>query len=499
MSRQQTSSPGRNLPGGCLKSSGGNPHLRMVSAWDRYWFRPVAAIRPYLLMKGVLFLLAFDAWVLRVPHGGRYGDGGFNVAHFQWLDALQPLPSPELYVGLMLSVGMLALVCMLTDASRWALALLALMWTYGWAMSLHDTYQHHYFLSLVLTALVFFPRLRAQRLYPTNSVAPRGKRRRKAQPSSASRPTVISWTYALLGANVAIVYAFTAVTKLDIEWRTQVFRQLVGAGPVLGPLEQWFAGLGVSGVAVWGAVGLTIFTMECLVAVGYVLAVRLDENPHWWLRVVTWLAFVAAVGFHISADVLLRLRIGWFSYYMILLACIYFLPKSFLWAIGTLVTWPTRLGAKWSIAPAAAESRTRKRNIGLTLTGVTATAIIIGSVGFTFDLPGAATIGVLAASALVGVTLLAFARGQLQDALRYILATALAGASMWAAIGQSTVRFQYYGLVADHRQLRGDLEGALEAYERAIRYVPDRERSRVERIVDEVRRQLGRSAKGGAG
>jgi hypothetical protein len=165
---------------------------RTMQAWEHYWFGPVAPIRPYLLVKGGLCLLAFDAWMLRVLRGGRYGEGGFNVAHFRWLDTLQPLPSPGLYVGLMLAVGMLAMVCVLADTGPWALALLALMWTYGWAMSMHDSYQHHYLLSLILTALVFLPRLRVHDVYPTGVVV-RARKGRKSRPSSAAEPRVSSW------------------------------------------------------------------------------------------------------------------------------------------------------------------------------------------------------------------------------------------------------------------------------------------------------------------
>src|SRR3990172_13187717 len=80
-----------------------------MSLWDRYWFGSMAAIRPYLLVKAVLIMVAFDVWMLRIQRGRLYGQDGFNVAHFQWLDAVQPLPRPGLYVGLMLCVGILAL------------------------------------------------------------------------------------------------------------------------------------------------------------------------------------------------------------------------------------------------------------------------------------------------------------------------------------------------------------------------------------------------------
>ena len=147
--------------------------LRLAAAWDRYWFGPIAAIRPYLLMKVMWGLLAFDVWMERVPLAGRYGAGGFGVAHFRWLDSVQPLPTPELYVGLMLAIGLLAVVCVLTDAPRWMRALMALLYTYGWAMSLHDGYQHHYFISLVLATFVFFPDLRGCDLFVDSSAASR--------------------------------------------------------------------------------------------------------------------------------------------------------------------------------------------------------------------------------------------------------------------------------------------------------------------------------------
>ena len=187
--------------------------LRLAAAWDRYWFGPIASIRPYLLMKVVWCLLAFDVWMERVPLGGRYGAGGFGVAHFRWLDSLQPLPSPELYVGLMLAVGLLAVVCVLTDAPRWMRALVALLYTYGWAMSLHDGYQHHYFISLVLATFVFLPHLRGCDFFVTRAL-PADKRQRTRQRAQATR-TVTAWGFALLEATVGIVYLYTAATKWD--------------------------------------------------------------------------------------------------------------------------------------------------------------------------------------------------------------------------------------------------------------------------------------------
>src|SRR5262249_8829724 len=144
----------------------------------------------------VLCLLAFDVWILEVPLGWRYGMNGFNVAHFAWLDALQPLPSPALYVGMMLATGVVALVCAFRDTSRWTRVLLLVLYTYGWMMSLLDIFQHHYLLSLILTMFVFFPRARLVDLYR----APRG---------TEPRPAVETWAYVLLGATMFIVYVYT--------------------------------------------------------------------------------------------------------------------------------------------------------------------------------------------------------------------------------------------------------------------------------------------------
>jgi hypothetical protein len=463
-----------------------------MEAWEHYWFGPVAAIRPYLLVKGGLCLLAFDAWMQRVPHGGRYGEGGFNVAHFRWLDAVQPLPSAGLYVGLMLAVGMLAMVCVLTDMGPGALALLALMWTYGWAMSMHDSYQHHYLLSLILTALVFLPRLRVHDVYPTGVVT-KARKGRKSRPSSDAEPRVSSWAFVLLAVNIGIVYAFTALTKLDTEWRTgQVFQQQAGMEPVVA----WFARHGVSREMFSGAVAPTMAALECLIAVGYVLAVRVDANPKRWLRIVAGLGFVLAAGFHVGAELFLPLRIEWFSYYMILLACIYFLPRSLLRAGGALLAWPVRLAARWAFASATATTRTRPSHIVLTVIALTAVVGLLGAAGSSLALPGADTVGWLIASVLVGGTVLAFVRGRQQDAMRYVLATGLAGGVMWAAIGQSTVRVQYHRFVGDQLQTRGNLAAALEAYQEAARYAPDQERARLEQLVSGLRRRLGRPTGG---
>lgn len=443
----------------------------MTAVWDRYWFGDVAAIRPYLLTKVLLCLVAFDVWMERVPLGGRYGAGEFGVAHFRWLDALQPLPSPGLYVGLMLAVGMLALVTALTDAGRWARALVALMYTYGWAMSLHDGYQHHYFLSLVLATFVVFPHLRARDLFATEATppAPPAKKPRRARRCEPDNRRVCAWGYALLGATVGIVYAYTAATKWDPEWWAGDVMGRLGRKS-FGSMAARLADNGVPPEMLWVVQGMSVFAVECLVAVGYVLAVRLDGSCSRSLRTVAWLAFLAAVGFHVSAEVVLSLRIGWFSYYMIALACVFFLPSSVLYRLGALSYRSTvRLAAVGSDFIGSA----RPSSDRLLIFAVVGVASVVAALGRSVELPGAEIAGLLAAAALLGTGAVTLVLGRHREVLRYTLATGLAAAFMWVAVAQSDVRPVYHTSVGQDLQKRGDLAGAAIAFERARRYAPD--------------------------
>ena len=165
--------------------------------------------------------------------------------------------------------------------------------------------------------------------------------------------------------------------------------------------------------------------------------------------------------FHfIGNEIIATLRIGWFSYYMIVLAAIYFLPASLLWAVGWLVTWPIRsLGALWSRVPRAFTER------GGFSIGSTAVAGL------------ALSAGLLAALTIVGTTLVGLVgRGHL-NALKYGLATALATILMWLVITESMVRFEFYELAGAQKQAQGDVDAAIKNMEKAIRYVPQRRRN----------------------
>ena len=97
-----------------------------MKALERYWFGDVALARPYLVLRFVLALLAFDMWIDMMPHGAKYGIGAFNVAHFAWFGAF--VPSSGFYLGVLAFTGVLALSQALYRPHRIALVLIAAGW-----------------------------------------------------------------------------------------------------------------------------------------------------------------------------------------------------------------------------------------------------------------------------------------------------------------------------------------------------------------------------------
>jgi len=423
-------------------------------------------------MKAVLLVLAFDVWLVRVPKGWKVGVDGFNVAHFQWLDWLQPLPVPGLYVGVQLLVGIVALVCAFTEAGLWLRILLASLHTYSWAMSLLDNYQHHYFLSLVLGAFIFFPRIRALDFYPAK--IDRAAEREEGAHVVVGRGNISSWAYVLLGVTIAIVYFFTAINKLEPGWRAELMiGELARDQNLLGSVESWFSDLGVVREQFWQWMALSVFTVEVFLGASYLLALRQDGERRLWRSVLGGLAFVTALVFHgIVNEFFLALRIGWFSYYMVALAGIYLLPASMLWQVGKMVTWPYRRVASHAHSLLASLNTAPKLSMTLTVAGSLVMIIFTGAVGLALDLPGASNVGFLTAFALLSILLFALARRCHRDAVRYIVAAGLANLFLCLAVTQSTVRFEYYDSVAAHLRERNNLRAAAEADEKARRYLP---------------------------
>jgi hypothetical protein len=142
-------------------------------------------------------------------------------------------------------------------------------------------------------------------------------------------------------------------------------------------------------------------------------------------------------------------------------AFIYFLPESILYEIGKFATWPARrFGEMWLNLRTARRAAITKVRISLTTIGALFIALLAARIGFTLDLPGASTAGWLIAIVLASVFLTALVLRRYEEVERYVLATGLATVMMWIAVAHSTVRTDYYRMLTEHNESKGNHEAA---------------------------------------
>jgi len=513
-----------------------------VNAFEPYFYGEHGAARSYLFAKLFPLLLALDTWMLMIGHAGRYGVAGFNVAHFAWLDALLPMPVAGFYVGVLVLTGLLSLVVALTGVRRSTGLVLFALYTLSWSMSMLDSYQHHYLLSVLLLCFAFFPELTAAQLHAQPPAAPdegRGKPKRAIEHEleRAQRDELWGWVYTgvvlaaglgyalidhgthtwvaffafacvvavatafytpqrpapplaagfgfnLLGVTVCVVYLYTALAKMDANWIAGHTLLRISA------VEREFAGLAALGEALgiererfWGLFATLVIPQELFVGAAYLLAVRSDRAPRAWVSALTGAAFALAIALHVGAEAM-GLEIGWFSAYMLLLACCYLLPLRAVDRLVTALTWPARWVARQAGELGDAAQVPLAGSLGLALGG----GALLLMVGKLIDLPGAVPACGIAAAALLVVTLVCARRGR--DPRGHIAASAVAGMAMWLAIASSPVRWDFYRYLGGDLMRRDEPEAALEAYLRGERYAPPG-KSRADKI-EQLRERLGR-------
>ncbi len=251
-----------------------------MNALQKYWFGDVALGRPYLVLRLVLGLLAFDVWLNMIPEGVKYGVGAFNVAHFPWLDGF--VPGAGFYLGVLAFTSVLALSQALYRPHRIAVVLIAVGYTLGWSCSLLDSVAYHYLLSLYLVCFVFFPMLSA----------------RAAFSRSENPPTGSVAAYVLLCVTTAIVYFY---------------------------------------VAAWSAAEGQRYWLPMLCCAGYLLASMQDRLELPPLKAGIPALIAAPLAFHLSTP-----QQGWLPVYMIGIALVVFLPARWVHVVGRTSTRPAR-------------------------------------------------------------------------------------------------------------------------------------------------------------
>jgi hypothetical protein len=429
--------------------------------------------RAFFLRRGLFILLAFDAWLVMLEHGGRYGAGDFNVAHFTWVDALVGVPSAGLYVGLLIVTGWLAFALAVVRACWFEKAVLAGLYTASWAISLHDSYQHHYLLSWLLAFCACVPEPKLE-----DCVRPQAER----------IPAVgLSLTY----LTCAIVYVFTAISKSSHDWRSgAVLARLSHSRPpgasvpgVLDGLRDWLtAELGFSQQQVFECLAASLIALQLLVALGYLVSPGRDEARRSFRPLLAGLGLACACAFHLGAELSGIFEIGWFSYYMLWIGVVLLAPSRWLaWSAAGMDRC-----ASWFV------SRLHIRRVpgSRPVWGWRALLLVValGACGGALDLPGA-MLGCGIVGGLGALALWRAARREDREALRSrLLAGLLACAALWAAIGLSSVRFDFYRLWAGELARMGELQRALTLYRKAETYAPagKSRASQIERLEREL-------------
>lgn len=448
---------------------------RLADAWNDYWYGAVAPVRPLLLGKILLVVLAFDLWMLRLGGAARYGIDGFNVAHFVWLDAFAPVPTAQTYVAVVMLTGFLALWVAVGGMGRLTLLAVLLLYTYSWSISRLDSYQHHYLFSLLLVARLFFPETRVRDLFPGPGDTPATKVNDDRQASAGQA----AWAYRLFGVSVAIVYLYAAVAKLDQQWLSGHTLRRILEPESDSLLWTIIRGLGISPATTLVPMALGAILLELALAAGYVSSPRFDRSRAGAAtRYAGWAAWLSALALHLGIETA-NFSIGWFSAYMILTASVFFLPVWLLRAPcrWLLATWdrigirrPGDHALRLTDGPGTRGGRRAAGAFVVVLCGVIAVVL-----GRQTDLPGAAVAGGVVAVLIAISAAAPLLQGRGTVFVRRVVSGTVCCITMWLAIISSSARFNFYWDLGRTDWALGRSENARIALRKAERYLPSRD------------------------
>ena len=484
-----------------------------MTAFERYWLAPIPAVRPWLFFKATLLLFGLDAFREHLRPAWRYGAAGFNVAHFAILDAL-PIPSSAFYVGVMTALGLASFVCALVPRPRRALiAFVAIAYFWSWSCSMHDSYQHHYLLSLFFLAFAFFPLLSSRDLFGVpgdlertpvakdpSTVSRKGAKKKAAvadvPPTLDAAlphglvPRASAWAMTIVWSTAAIVYAYTAYSKTEAEWiGGDALRNITRDGQHIPGAVDLFAAFGIEGDALWPFLGVSTVALQIGCSLGYATAPLRDRITHRpgriVLEIVAWVALALSLSFHLGAEYM-GLEIGWFSWYMILLALATFVPARALGYVVLFATWPLR---QVSQQAELSERAGADSPIGTAILAAITGAILLPA-GTLADLPGALPVCVAIGVALMAASVVALVRKEGFAEVRAVALAVLLGAACMLAMLRMgpDVRYDYWRFAGGDFRRRGEWQLALDAYEHANHYAP-RGQSR-DRQITEMRERI---------
>lgn len=237
--------------------------------------------------------------------------------HFTYLgfDWVRPWPGPGMYVHHAI-MGLAALGLMFGAWTRTCAALLFATFTYAELIDKATYLNHYYLVSLLALLMIVVPSARVWSIDAWRSQRA-GRQERPGAGRPASDGTVSRWAYFLLRGQVAVVYVFAGLAKLDGDWLLraeplQTWLQVHTDLPLVGGFiaEPWTA-YAMS----WGG------AFYDLTIVAWLL----------WRPTRRW-AYCVSIFFHVTIWILFP--VGVFSWVMLVAATIFFDPG-----------WPRRLSA----------------------------------------------------------------------------------------------------------------------------------------------------------
>ncbi|MEP6863634.1 MAG: HTTM domain-containing protein [Deltaproteobacteria bacterium] len=358
----------------------------------------------------VFALLAADA-LSQIRHAPRYGSG-FNVAQLPGLDALGPGRVSYGLCELVLAYAFVLIACGV--ATRWLVPIAAVIYNWLYFGSQLDSYQHHYLVAMLLIVACFVPW------------------QRPSDGNGALDQPVKSWALRLILVELAIVYLWAAISKIDPLWLNGSALSAQLHGSLRGLID---ATIGMHAVAI-------------LVPLTELALVLVWARPAW--------AYLAPLGilFHLGI-VWTGLEIGLFAWLMI--ALYLFVVPDRVYVVAVRVLAPVR-----TTMTALARMLERRRWI------VLAAAVLVGlACASVCRLPGAHLVAVVA-------TVCVIAAGWRSKRLVALAVAHVLALGMWLAIDRTTpIARDYYKFWGGTARRLNDPGTAETAYRHLTEVAPD--------------------------
>lgn len=433
-----------------------------IERWHAYWHDFETERLRIVALRVLLFgMLGFDVWTITLEHASRYGAGGFNVAQIALFDTLLGVPTPAVIATGWLLCGFFCLRAAFGIAIRQSIigATICYFGIYMWSQV--DSYQHHYFIGLVLTIACLIPAEVWTATAPPEVADDPARRARWHR--------VRHWGLRLIYVQIALMYFWTGVTKTDPTWLTgatmDALTHDVAIRAQITRLE------GVLGLAR----GEGYMVVAHFVMLGELLAPLAFLFRRLWipgLLIVPW--------FHVGVEVL-GFDIELFSYYMIALDLILLSPDGFWRWLRTSLGGVSSLAAKLQ-RPWPAENTARMILALLT-------AAIAGYGASRLPVEGDDALGVL----IGAFTLLALwpiprlaPRAPIYAAVMQLLIVA----TMVGSVFHFESLYDMYRLWGGDLRRRGDLEAAAQKYAIANTLMPGEPARRYQQA--QIYERLGR-------